>query len=131
LALTARSGPIVIEVEYRVDPTEARAFYSAMQQVQQILSRNGAFDWSIARDIADPWLWVERFHCPTWLDYLRLRSRHIAAELEVQDQANGFHRGDTAIRMRRMLERPFGSVRWKDDAPDTGVETRVIAGPSG
>jgi MFS family permease len=131
LALTARSGPIVIEVEYRVDPTEARAFYSAMQQVQQILSRNGAFDWSIARDIADPWLWVERFHCPTWLDYLRLRSRHIAAELEVQDQANGFHRGDTPIRMRRMLERPFGSVRWKDDAPDTGVETRVIAGPNG
>src|SRR3546814_8034279 len=87
LALTARSGPLVVEIEYRVDPAEARTYYNAMQKVQLVRQRNGAYDWSIARDIADPELWTERFHCPTWLDYLRHRSRHTPAEREIQQHA--------------------------------------------
>jgi hypothetical protein len=31
--------------------------------------------WSIARDVADPELWTERYRCPTWFDYLRQRNR--------------------------------------------------------
>ena len=118
LALTGRSGPIVVEVEYRVDASEARAFYGVMQQVQLTRHRNGAYDWSIARDISDPELWTERFHCPTWLDYQRLLSRHTPAELEIQRRAREFHRGEDPVHIRRMLERPFGSVRWREDAPD-------------
>lgn len=120
LALTGRSGPIVVEVEYRIAKDEARGFYSAMQKVGRSRNRNGAYNWSIARDIFDPELWTERFHCPTWLDYLRHRSRYTAAELALQAAAESFHRGDSPMRVRRMLERPFGSVRWKDEAPDEG-----------
>jgi len=29
-----------------------------------------------------------------------------------------FHLGPEPVRVRRMLERPFGSVRWKEDSPD-------------
>jgi hypothetical protein len=29
------------------------------------------------------------------------------------------------VRIRRMLERPFGSVRWREDAPDAG-NTEVL-----
>ena len=71
LSLTPRSGPIVIEIEYRVDPAKARLFYAVMQHVQLSRQRNGAYGWSIARDIADPQLWTERYHCRTWYDYLR------------------------------------------------------------
>jgi MFS family permease len=120
LALTARSGPIVVEIEYRVARDEARAFYGAMQKVGRTRSRNGAYNWSIARDILDPELWTERFHCPTWLDYLRHRDRYTAAEILLQTSAEAFHRAPEPMRVRRMLERPFGSVRWKDDAPDEG-----------
>ena len=80
LSLTPRSGPIVIEIEYRIDPAKARLFYAVMQHVQLSRQRNGAYGWSIARDIADPELWTERFHCPTWHDYLRQRSRSTASE---------------------------------------------------
>ncbi len=78
LSLTPRSGPIEIEIEYRVDPAKARLFYAVMQHVQLSRQRNGAYGWSIARDIADPQLWTERHHCPTWHDYLRQRSRSTA-----------------------------------------------------
>jgi MFS family permease len=128
LALTERSGPIVIEVEYRIHPDDARAFYRTMQALDTARRRIGAYGWSIARDISDPWLWIERYHLPTWLDYLRHRARHTAAERDVQDAAKRFHQGPEPVRVRRALERPLGSVRWRDDAPDPGLSAVTIGG---
>jgi MFS family permease len=118
LSLTGRSGPLVVEIEYRVAQDNARAFHNVMQEVQLSRQRNGAYGWSIARDIADPELWTERYHCPTWLDYLRQRSRATQSERALHQRAIDFHLGPDPIRVRRMLERPFGSVRWKEDTPD-------------
>jgi MFS family permease len=118
LSLTGRSGPLVVEIEYRVAQDNARLFHNVMQEVQLSRQRNGAYGWSIARDIADPELWTERYHCPTWLDYLRQRSRATQSERALYQRAIDFHLGPEPIRVRRMLERPFGSVRWKEDTPD-------------
>jgi MFS family permease len=118
LSLTGRSGPLVVEIEYRVDQENARAFHNVMQEVQLSRQRNGAYGWSIARDIADPELWTERYHCPTWLDYLRQRNRSTQSERALHQRAMDFHLGPDPVRVRRMLERPFGSVRWKEDTPD-------------
>jgi predicted MFS family arabinose efflux permease len=118
LSLTGRSGPLVVEIEYRVYQENARAFHGVMQEVQLSRQRNGAYGWSIARDIADPELWTERYHCPTWLDYLRQRNRSTQSERALHLRAMGFHLGPDPVRVRRMLERPFGSVRWKEDSPD-------------
>ena len=118
LALTGRSGPLVVEIEYRVDQDSARTFHGVMQDVQLSRQRNGAYGWSIARDIADPELWTERYHCPTWLDFLRQRNRATQSERALHQRAIDFHLGPEPVRVRRMLERPFGSVRWKEDTPD-------------
>jgi predicted MFS family arabinose efflux permease len=118
LSLTGRSGPLVVEIEYRVTQDNARLFHNVMQEVQLSRQRNGAYGWSIARDIADPELWTERYHCPTWLDYLRQRSRATQSERALHQRAIDFHIGPGPLRVRRMLERPFGSVRWKEDTPD-------------
>jgi predicted MFS family arabinose efflux permease len=126
LQLTARSGPVVIEIEYRVEQARAREFHNLMQQVQLSRQRNGAYGWSIARDIADPELWTERYHCPTWLDYLRQRNRPTASERALTQGAQEFHMGPEPVRIRRMLERPFGSVRWKEDTPDRAAKDAPI-----
>ena len=118
LPFTDRSGPLVVVIEYRVAQDSARAFHNVMQEVQLSRQRNGAYGWSIARDIADPELWTERYHCPTWLDYLRQRNRPTQSERALHQQAMEFHIGPEPVRIRRMLERPFGSVRWKEDAAD-------------
>ena len=91
LLLTARSGPLVVEIEYRVAQDNARAFHNVMQEVQLSRQRNGAYGWSIARDIADPELWTERYHCPTWLDYLRQRNRSTQSERALHQSAIDFH----------------------------------------
>jgi MFS family permease len=134
LMLTARSGPLVVEIEYRVDRDNARAFHGVMQEVQLSRQRNGAYGWSIARDIADPELWTERYHCPTWLDYLRQRNRATHEERALHQRAIDFHYGSEPVRVRRMLERPFGSVRWKEDTPDRAASevlpVSTVAGSS-
>jgi len=118
LAITARSGPIVIEIDYRVEPVEARQFYGIMLKLQGARSRNGAFEWSIARDISDPALWTERYHYPTWGDYIRQRSRITHGDRELQSAADAFHAATPGSRVRRRLERPLGSVRWRAETPD-------------
>ena len=132
LSLTGRSGPLVVEIEYRVAQDNARAFHNVMQDVQLSRQRNGAYGWSIARDIADPELWTERYHCPTWFDYLRQRNRTTQSERALHQRAIAFHLGPDPIRVRRMLERPFGSVRWKEDTPDrTASEILPVATAAG
>jgi MFS family permease len=133
LALTGRSGPLVVEIEYRVAKDGARAFHNVMQDVQLSRQRNGAYGWSIARDIADPELWTERYHCPTWLDYLRQRNRSTQSERALHQEAIAFHIGPDPVRIRRMLERPFGSVRSKEETPDRAANEvlPVVASAAG
>jgi MFS family permease len=132
LSLTARSGPLVVEIEYRVAQDNARGFHNVMQEVQLSRQRNGAYGWSIARDIADPELWTERYHCPTWLDYLRQRNRSTQSERALHQRAIDFHLGPDPVRVRRMLERPFGSVRWKEETPDQAAhEVLPVASAAG
>jgi MFS family permease len=133
LQLTGRSGPLVVEIEYRVSQDNARAFHNVMQDVQLSRQRNGAYGWSLARDIADPELWTERYHCPTWLDFLRQRNRATVSERALHQQAIDFHIGPDPVRVRRMLERPFGSVRWKEETPDRAASEvlPVVASAAG
>ncbi|ATE65294.1 MFS transporter [Rhizorhabdus dicambivorans] len=121
LDLNGRSGPIAVSIEYRVPLDQARAFYTAMLPLEQIRHRTGGYNWSLARDVGDPELWTERYHTPTWHDYLRQRSRLTVADLEAWQKAIDFHVGDAPISVRRKLERPYGSVRWREDVPDRGV----------
>ncbi len=118
LAITMRSGPIVIEIDCRVARENARDFYNSALKLRPLRLRNGGYDWSISRDIGDPTLWTERFHCPTWADYLRIRDRQTAEDSEAQAAADRFLLEGTGKTVRRRLDRPFGSVRWRSETPD-------------
>lgn len=126
LDLTGRSGPIVVQIEYDVPAEQARDFYRVMQALRSVRQRNGAYDWSIARDIGDAELWIERFQCPTWHDYLRQRDRNTPHEVEIQRSSRCYLKAGSDVRVRRLLERPFGSVRWTDDAPEDPLYTNGL-----
>jgi hypothetical protein len=129
LELTLRSGPIALEIDYDIDPEQAREFYNTMVSMQKVRMRNGGYDWSLARDIENPALWTERFHCPTWGDYLRMRSRYTQTDISVQAQVKVFDRFEGPTKVRRKLERPIGSVRWKAETPDAKQGPLDYTGP--
>lgn len=118
LDLTERSGPVVVEIDYRVDPLQARQFYLTMLGIRGARLRNGAYGWSIMRDMTDPCAWTERCQFPTWGDYLRRRARLTQADKALQALGDGFCIAGSQPHVRHRLERPFGSVRWRSDTPD-------------
>jgi len=131
MELTMRSGPIVVEVIYNVDPAQAREFYKAVLKLRAVRRRIGGYDWTVTRNIADPAIWFERYHCSTWGDYLRMLDRYSEGDMESQLSADVYHRDIDTPRIVRYLERPFGSVRWKSDSFDPAEEVMNYPGPIG
>lgn len=125
LKLTPRSGPIRIELEYSVAPERAREFYGLVLRLGAIRSRTGGYGWGIARDVARPSRWIESYSCPTWMDYLRQRTRLTEAERALTAEVVAFQDPGQPIVVHRWLERPFGSVRWRDDTPDLDLEGQL------
>lgn len=103
--LVDSSGPILVEIDYQVDPQNAEEFYRTMEKIRASRARLGAQSWQIARCLSDPWVWTERYQWPTWLDYVRYRTRHTEAEREIQNLARAFHEGENDIAVRRYLEK--------------------------
>lgn len=109
LTLDNGSGPIIVELEYQVDPERMEFFSQHMRELRMIRQRNGAYDWSLARNIAKPEHWIERFRCPTWLDLQHHRNRVTQAERDVERAVAQQHREGGPIRVRYFLERRPGS----------------------
>lgn len=105
-----RSGPVVITIEYRIAQQDILEFLGVMAQRKRIRRRDGARHWALLRDLADPMLWVERYHSPTWTDYVRQNQRITHADAVVGERLHALHQGPDKPVVHRMLERQTGSL---------------------
>jgi MFS family permease len=112
-----RTGPVVITIEYIIDETDLLEFLAAMAERQRIRRRDGARNWRLLRDLADPRLWIERYALPTWLDYVRHNNRMTQDDASVPQRLLALHRGAEKPRVRRMLERQTGSLPTGQSSP--------------
>lgn len=105
----ARTGPVVVSIEYRIREDDVLDFLAAMSERRRIRRRDGARDWKLLRDLADPEIWIERYKTPTWLDYLRLNNRLTQNDAVIPERLRALHRGDGPPKVRRMIERQTGT----------------------
>ena len=96
-------GPVLIQVEYRIDPPHRDAFLRLMRKIGPTRRRNGATSWRVFRDLGEEGLFVERYIIDSWAEYVRLRSRMTIADRQLQDEVDRFQRTDTPIRVSRLL----------------------------
>ncbi len=108
LDLTPRSGPVKIMIEYEIDEKDTREFLEMMAERRRIRKRDGARRWSLTRDLEHPRHWIEAYHLPTWLEYVRYNQRLTHADAIVGDQIRRLHAGEKPPRVWRMIERPTG-----------------------
>jgi MFS family permease len=101
----ARTGPVVITIEYRIRESDLLDFLAAMADRQRIRRRDGARQWALLRDLSDPELWIERYKTPTWADYVRLNHRITQNDAYVPARLRALHQGPEGPRVRRMIER--------------------------
>lgn len=116
------SGPIVVVIEYRVLPEHAVEFVAVINEVGRIRRRDGARAWSISQDVDAVDIWVERFECPTWLDYLRWRTRPTKADQAARERLVrlivGEHGGVRRLVVRPPGSHPLGVPRTDEEAGD-------------
>ncbi len=81
------AGPIMVQVEFLVDAPDAAAFRTAMNEVGRSRRRNGAMEWWLFQDTADPTRFVETWIEPTWAEHLRYHERVSVAHKQVEERA--------------------------------------------
>ena len=91
--LAGAAGPVLVTVEYDVDPSDQPAFAAAMALLADERRRDGAFFWQLFRDAANPRRQVETFMLESWLDHLRQHERVTEADRRIQAQVDAYHRG--------------------------------------
>src|SRR4029077_3927615 len=79
-------GPVLIQVEYRVDPERTTHFVAAMEALEIIRRRDGAFRWGLFRDIAQPDRWVETFLVESWAEHLRQHERVTVEDRAIEER---------------------------------------------
>lgn len=105
LPVEARTGPVVITIEYVIRQADITEFLGAMAERRRVRRRDGARSWRLLRDLADPELWIERYETPTWIDYVRHNGRMTHHDAIISERLRALHRGPDAPRVRRMIER--------------------------
>jgi MFS family permease len=84
------SGPVMVTIEYRVQPAKRAEFVAAMQHVREMRRRNGAYFWELFHDSADTARFIECFMDESWIEHLRQHERASVSDREIRERAKRF-----------------------------------------
>jgi MFS family permease len=118
----ARTGPVVIAVDWRIAEPDQAEFLDLMAERRRVRRRDGAQNWMLLRDLADPDLWIERYQAPTWLDYVRLNNRVTLDDADLFGRLRQLNGGPPKV--HRMIEREA-----RRPGPDAGRAARELSAP--
>jgi MFS family permease len=83
-------GPVLVTIEYHIDPADRGAFVDAILQLAPERRRNGAFEWGLYEDTAQAGRFLETFLLDSWMEHLRQHERVTEADRTRQEAVNRF-----------------------------------------
>lgn len=104
----AEQGPVLVTVEYLIDPARAGEFRRAMRVLRRSRRRGGAIRWSLWVDAKDGAHHIESFVEESWLGHLRHRERVTALDRDIEGRVRAFHLGPEPPAMQHWLAVPEG-----------------------
>ena len=84
-------GPVLVSVEYRIDPKNRARFLAALDILGQERRRDGAYAWEVFEDAAEDGRFVETFLVESWLEHMRQHRRVTEADRLAQNAVWRFH----------------------------------------
>jgi MFS family permease len=78
------AGPVLVTVEYHVEPQNRAAFLTALKRIARERRRDGAYAWGVFEDTAHTGRFVETFLLDSWLEHLRQHRRVTQADRAVE-----------------------------------------------
>jgi len=98
LRLELDDGPVLVTIEYLVDPHQASAFVQAMQEYDHVRRRDGASRWGLYRDTEVRDRYVETFVVGSWAEHLRQHARVTRADRELEERVQELVRGEPIVK---------------------------------
>lgn len=99
-------GPVLIEIEYRVEPARQAEFVSALRGFKSRRHRDGAIRWGVWEDVAELGRVVETFVVESWVEHQRQHARATRADQLDQEILLEYHLGDRPPVVRHLLRPP-------------------------
>jgi predicted MFS family arabinose efflux permease len=97
-AVEGDAGPVLVTVEYHVDPKRVSEFLKAMHEYGRIRRRDGASRWGICRDLEIADRYLETFVVSSWAEHLRQHDRLTRADSELEERLNGYTLKEPLVR---------------------------------
>ncbi|MEL7536437.1 MAG: MFS transporter [Pseudomonadota bacterium] len=91
----ALRGPVMISIEYEIDPNKTDAFLAAIHQLAGERYRDGAYQWGIYQKSDSTAVWREWFLLASWAEHLRQHERITVHDRSLHEAVRQFHVGDT------------------------------------
>lgn len=89
-------GPVLIQIEYIVDVAKSKDFEFAIEELKNVRLRDGAINWGIFHDVANPDRYVETFMAESWAEHRRYHERFTNIDREIENRVLSFHIGKAA-----------------------------------
>jgi MFS family permease len=83
-------GPVLVTVEYRIDPRRRTEFVAVVAKLAHGRRRDGAYGWGLFEDTAEEGRFVETFLVESWLEHLRQHERVTKADRLHEDKVRAF-----------------------------------------
>ena len=83
-------GPILLTVEFRIDPKDRAPFLAVMHEIGLERKRDGAYAWGVFEDVQVSGRIVETFLVQSMLELKHMRTRVTVADRMIMDQARAF-----------------------------------------
>ena len=104
-------GPVMILIEYCIPPANRDAFLRAVHKLSEERLRDGAFNWGVMEDPANPELLTEWFLVESWAEHLRQHRRVPNADADLQRDVARYHVATEPPRVRHLLGVGFPAGR--------------------
>jgi MFS family permease len=91
-------GPVLVTVEYEVEPNKADEFLEALHKFARVRRRDGASRWGIYRDTEHPTQYVETFIVESWAEHLRQHERLTRGDRDLEENVGRFESKPIKVR---------------------------------
>jgi len=98
VALRLEQGPVLVTVEYVVEPQHAKEFMRLIRKYERVRRRDGASQWGLYRDLERADAYLETFIVVSWAEHLRQHERLTRGDSDLEQLVTSHARGAPTVR---------------------------------
>ncbi|MBN2039618.1 MAG: MFS transporter [Spirochaetes bacterium] len=99
-------GPVLVTLEYEIDPKKASRFIKAMGPLKATRRKYGAVMWRLFKDVSKPGHYRESFLVESWAEHIRQHERFTVSDIKILNHVNSFAIGGKPYRVEHYIAEP-------------------------